>query len=426
MNYTYFEIKNKRLEEIFDSARKDIESWGNLKLPIIDKTNPKYNIDLSDKVPTTKDLYYTKISFEVVFDPVVDITFFLSNSPSVKVRVGEDIVKQGFFVKDLYLSLIGGDSFTYANFLKTLSKNDSIFVSYGLSFLKFGILIYIPSDIDNLNLTIKKIGNESVLGSFYNMLYVGENTNIRIYEDILSSNNDKKFLFELQEVILGPNSSVKHNIFQNIDTNSEYFVTRKLTTGGNNNIEFNDVSLGAIYQRIDDRIFMENRNVELKYTGIYFTKGEQKYDILVNARHRGLDQGADVIVKGVLDDKSKVYFNGVLKVEEKLKGINSFLGGHSLHLSNDCKSDSIPSLEIDSFDVKSGHAASLTQLDEEKLFYMMSRGLSEEEARKAIVQGFIEGAIRRINDDEFKVKIKKSLKDKGLEVVDIDLEVFGG
>ncbi|MCX8029793.1 MAG: SufD family Fe-S cluster assembly protein [Brevinematales bacterium] len=423
MNYTNFLNYNDRIMNVVQKSRNDLESWGNTKLPIIAKSNPKYNIDFSNRIPNDTQLYFTKISFEIVFDPIVDVTIELDKTPTAKARVGEEIVKKGFFVKDLYLSLAGEDNFTYQNFLSILSPEDSIFVSYGISFIKSGLLIYIPEDTETSVKITKKVKN-TMLGSFYSMIFLGNNSNVKIYEDIVSETDDSNFIFEISEIFVGNNTNLWYNIIQNINTKSEYFSTRKVKTNGSSNIEFNDVSLGASYERIDDRVYIEGQNIELKYTGIYFTNGSQKYDILVTARHRGLHQGADIIVKGVLDDKSKVYFNGTLKVEEKLKSINSYLGGHSLHLSSECKSDSIPSLEIDSYDVKSGHAASLTQLDEEKLFYMMSRGLSEYEAKKAIVQGFIEGAVRRITDKEFGLKVKKYLKEKGLDVVDVELEVY--
>ena len=419
MNFTEFNFNDERIKKAFTDATASLQSLGTLNFPIIDKTNPKYNIDFSQKIPVNSTFMYTKLKFEIVSLNFVDLDIEIGENVNVNVRVGEELINSGFFVKDLFISLLGNDSFTYDNFLKVLSPSDSIFVSYGISFLKAGILIYIPQGYGNLKVNVRKKIKNSFIGSFYSMVYVGNDTNLNIYEDVFSDNIDRKFFFEISEMVIGENSNVFYNVFQNIDVFSEYFATRKLKTNGKNNIEFNDVSLGAAYQRVDDRISMENEHVELKYTGLYFTKDNQKYDILVNARHRGTNQGADIIVKGILDDKSKVYFNGVLKVDKKLKRINSFLGGHSLHLSPECKSDSIPSLEIDSFDVKSGHAASLTQLDEEKLFYMMSRGLSEEEAKKAIAQGFIEGAIRRISDDEFKVKIKKHLVSKGLDIVEV-------
>ncbi|MEN2998188.1 MAG: SufD family Fe-S cluster assembly protein [Brevinematia bacterium] len=422
MNYTELPLKSERLTRTFRKAKNEIESLAELKLPVTNKNNPE-KIDFSNKLSVSNGVYHNKIEFEILHTPLIHIEIEVSKTPKVSVSIGEKFVKNGFFVKDLYLSLLGEDRFTYDNFLKTLSPAESIFISCGVSFLKGGIIVHLPEKTTDVELRIRKNFKENISGSFYTMLYIPRDTSVKICEEVYSDGKEKGFSFELVELIAETNSKVWYNILQKLDRKSEYLITRKISTYGNNNIEFNNVLLGAEYHRGEDRISIEGRNVELKYTGIYFVNDSQRYDILVNTRHCESEQGADVIVKGVLDDFAKVYFNGVLKVDEKLGKINSFLGGHALHLSANCKSESIPSLEIDSFDVKAGHSASVTQLDNEKLFYIMSRGLSEDEAKKVIVQGFIDGAIGRISDEEFRKKIEHGLREKGLKILEAVSEI---
>ncbi|MGC8870624.1 MAG: SufD family Fe-S cluster assembly protein [Brevinematia bacterium] len=419
MKFTNFVNTTDLLISNFELAKTEINSYNNFKFPIIDKTNPKYNIDFSDKFPQDDKLYSFKIDFKILIDDVINLNVDIGDR-KVYVEVGRNIVDKGFFVKDLYLSLLGNDKFVKEHFLKNLLGNETIFISYGIAFLKFGIFVYIPDNV-RVDLLVNKNFKSYGFGSFYNMFYIGKNTEVKFYEDV--SSYDSNFGFEIAEIVVSEDSNLIYNLLNKTDYDFNYFASRKLVSSGDNRIEFNNVSLGSSYQRSDDRIFLYGNNVDLKYTGIYYTNASQRYDLIVNARHLSFNQGADVIVKGVLDDSSKVYFNGILKVDRNLKHINSFLGGHLLHLSPNCKSDSVPSLEIDSFDVKSGHAASLTQLDENKLFYMMSRGLSQEEAREAMVQGFIEGGLNRITDVDFRKKVKNHLRDKGLKVVEEDLFV---
>jgi Fe-S cluster assembly scaffold protein SufB len=412
---THFENKPTYYSKAIQNVIDEFERWGGLNLPIIDKTNPKYHLDLSNRLPYDNSLYLIKVGFEVLnTENQVDLEVL--DYEKVNVKVSKNLVEAGFFVKDLYLSVISNSDFVNSNFLSIVDPNDSMFFGYGILFIKAGILVYIPKDIGKVNINIDKRFTKGKNGALYNMLYIDSGNDVNVFESISSSGDEPKFIFEFSEILVKDGSNVNFHYLQNNDLNTEYFVSRKVVPLGNNNIEFNTVSLGSLYQREENRIFMKGPNVETKYTCIYFTNDSKRYDLIANIRHGNSSQGADVITKGVLDDKSKVYFNGVLKVDKGLKHINSFLGGHSLHLSSECKSDSVPSLEVDSFDVKSGHAASFTQLDEEKLFYMMSRGLSEEEARKAIVYGFIEGAIRRISNEEFKAKIRELLIRKGLEL----------
>ena len=86
--------------------------------------------------------------------------------------------------------------------------------------------------------------------------------------------------------------------------------------------------------------------------------------------------------------------------------------GHAILLSPDARSDAIPGLEILTNDVKATHSASVSQIDEEQIFYMMSRGLSEDESKKFIVMGFLEPAISRINSEELRDTMRDLVESK--------------
>ena len=99
----------------------------------------------------------------------------------------------------------------------------------------------------------------------------------------------------------------------------------------------------------------------------------------------------------MLKDKSKSVFKGMIRIGKDARNSSAYLAGHAILLSPDAKSDAIPGLEILTNEVKATHSASVAQIDQEQIFYMMTRGLSEDEAKKFIVLGFLEPAISRIH-----------------------------
>lgn len=410
MEWSRMSFINGRVERIFAAARENIVSRGNFNFPVMGEAGPRHSIDFSAKIPSSWSFSHTKLVFEVVRDKRVEIGMKVSCSPVVEVKVGEEVVRKGFFVKDLYLSLAGGEKFVNDRFLSVLSPSDSVFVSYGVSFLRWGTVVCIPRDMGEIDVFVTTRVEESVFGGIYSMLHVGGGTKVNLCEEVLPSYGvSGEFVFELSEVILEEGADFCCNMLQSIDTESEFFLTRGIVAKGNNNIEFNNVSFGGKYQRLDDKVLMENENVHLRYTGVFLARDDQAFDVITNVVHSGSDQGADVVVKKILDGRARVFTNGVLRIGEGIRRIDSFLGLHALHVSSECKSVSIPSLEVKSFDVKSGHSASLTQIDDEKLFYLRSRGLSEEDAKRVVVQGFAEGAIRRISSESFKARVKDIL-----------------
>jgi Fe-S cluster assembly scaffold protein SufB len=97
-----------------------------------------------------------------------------------------------------------------------------------------------------------------------------------------------------------------------------------------------------------------------------------------------------------MKDTSQSLFKGMIKINKNAKSTESYLAGHAILLDKGAKSDAIPGLEIESNEVKATHSASVSQIDEKQIFYLMSRGLSEESAKREIVGGFLEPISRRM------------------------------
>jgi len=129
---------------------------------------------------------------------------------------------------------------------------------------------------------------------------------------------------------------------------------------------------------------------------VFFTGGRQHFDLTSNLRHNKPSTTGEVTVKGVLKDRSQSVFWGLIRIEPGAQQSNAYQSERSLLVDNGPRSNAIPSLEIEANDVRCTHAASASQIDDEQIFYLQSRGLSESQSRKAIVDGFFEPTISQI------------------------------
>jgi Fe-S cluster assembly protein SufD len=114
----------------------------------------------------------------------------------------------------------------------------------------------------------------------------------------------------------------------------------------------------------------------------------------------------------VVDDSGYSTFDGMVKIEHSGQGTNSRLEEHAIHLSSASRSDSIPGLQIDANDVKAGHASTSGQVDDEQLFYMLSRGIKRDEAIHMIVTGFFEPVLDRIPLEELRERAAEVIEAK--------------
>lgn len=132
----------------------------------------------------------------------------------------------------------------------------------------------------------------------------------------------------------------------------------------------------------------ENASVEIK--GLVLGKGDEEKTLEAYITHAAPNTKSNINVRSVLRGNSNFSFRGNVKIEKGAKGSDAYLRSDTLLFDNAKMGDDTPALEILERDVKAGHAATIGKVDEQMIFYLMSRGLTRKTAEKMIVDGFIE------------------------------------
>ena len=154
--------------------------------------------------------------------------------------------------------------------------------------------------------------------------------------------------------------------------------------------------LGARLSRYKVDSIMKGAGSSAEDVEIIFGVGDQSFDITSNLIHYGPSSRGRVLSKSVMKDSSKSLFKGMIKIGKEAVGTESYLAGHAVLLDKNAKSDAIPGLEIETNEVRATHAASVAQIDENQIFYLMTRGLGKDAAKREIVQGFLEPLSRKM------------------------------
>jgi Fe-S cluster assembly scaffold protein SufB len=166
---------------------------------------------------------------------------------------------------------------------------------------------------------------------------------------------------------------------------------------------------------------LEGRGAHVAQVEIGFGDGKQLFDLTSYTRHLGEDGTSDLLSKGVFSDTARGYIKGLIEIPYSGRGTDSFLGEFSMLLTRTARSVTIPSLEIDQPDCRRAmHSSSVGPIDETQIFYLMSRGLSEDEARKAIVMGFLDPVVARIPLPEAQERLRARLEKKWPEPTAVD------
>jgi Fe-S cluster assembly protein SufD len=134
---------------------------------------------------------------------------------------------------------------------------------------------------------------------------------------------------------------------------------------------------------------LDKKGQEMELTILLLGKEDKNVSVRVRVRHKAPETTSKVMVKGVLDDNSRVDFEGLTIIDKGAINANAWLEARLLLISDKASGRAVPNLEISENEVKAGHAATVGKIDETEIFYLMSRGLARSQAVKLITDGFI-------------------------------------
>ena len=207
------------------------------------------------------------------------------------------------------------------------------------------------------------------------------------------------------QIIVQDNASLTHFRVQKDSTEAFNVGTTEVTLGRGSYYNATSINLGAAISRHDIDLKFTAEGGEAHVDGLYMLNGSQHADTHSVIDHLVPNCTSGQNYKGVLNDKSRAVFNGIVFVRENAHGTDAQQSNKNLLLSNDARVDTKPQLEIFNDDVKCSHGATVGQLEDEELFYLLTRGLPETLARNLLTYGFAEEIINKIDIDAIKAEL---------------------
>jgi Fe-S cluster assembly scaffold protein SufB len=236
------------------------------------------------------------------------------------------------------------------------------------------------------------------------VISLGEDAEVSVVEEQVSADGSapaatdaQAFFAGTTEVQLGAGSTLSFAGLQDFSLRQVAFQHRSAVLSRGATVRWALAQLGCrvVRSRIDN--FLEGDGSAVEQAEIVFGSADQLFDLTSYTRHVGKDTTGNLLSKGALADRSRVYMKGLATIEHTAHGTDSYIGEFGMLLSRQARSVAIPSLEIDQPDCRRvAHASAVGPIDESQLFYLESRGLEPEEARRAIVLGYLEPVVARV------------------------------
>ena len=163
-------------------------------------------------------------------------------------------------------------------------------------------------------------------------------------------------------------------------------------------------------QRLD--IVTAEAGADMRFGGMYFTDGREHLDLFSADIHEQGHTTGDTVWKGALAGDSRASYEGLIQINRGAQETHTYLQTHSMLLSPTAKGDAIPSLIVETDNVSASHGGTVGEVDEDQVFYMMTRGIPRSEAVRVLVEGYFEEVVQAIGDERLEALVRAKVAAK--------------
>ena len=309
-------------------------------------------------------------------------------------NVRDEVAAEGVVYTDMESALKG----EYADmvrkyFMKLVTPRDHKFAALHGAVWSGGSFVYVPKGV-HLSIPLQSYFrlNAKGAGQFeHTLIIVDEGASLHFIEGCSAPKYNVANLHAgCVEIYVGKNSRVRYSTIENWSKNMYNLNTKRAVVEENGIIEWVSGSFGSHTSYLYPMSILRGDHARMEFTGITFAGNGQELDTGAQVIHLGKDTSSHIVTKSIARDGGVSNFRSGVTVTKHAENSRSSVSCESLMLDDRSRSDTIPVMDIQTDRVDVGHEARIGRISEESIFYLMSRGLSEEDAKALIVGGFAE------------------------------------
>ena len=324
----------------------------------------------------------------------------------------KELEEKGIIFKDTDSALRENEDLFKEYFASVVPAADNKFAALNSAVWSGGSFIYVPKNVklDTPLQAYFRINSEN-MGQFERTLIIAdEGASVNYVEGCTAPVYTTSSLHSaVVEIIVHKDAHVRYTTIQNWANNVYNLVTKRTFVHENGNMEWVDGNLGSKLTMKYPNCVLLGEGAKGSTLSIAFAGKGQVQDAGAKMIHKAPNTSSTIVSKSISKDGGKVVYRGIVHFGRKAKGARSNIECDTLILDNESTSDTIPYNEVFNDNISLEHEAKVSKVSEEQLFYLMSRGISEEEATEMIVMGFIEPFTKEL-PMEYAVEMNRLIK----------------
>ena len=300
------------------------------------------------------------------------------------------------------------------HFFTEVPLDEHRFTALHGAFHSDGLLVYVPPGVE-VDIPLEAMRRVSSGGSVFphTTIVVDEQAALTFVDRFSSDEFPAPALCSsVVEVDAKRGAMVNYISLQDWGRSVHHFQTQRFTGGRDTTVRSLAVNLGSAFARTQVESVLRGEGSFSEMLGLYFADTNQRFAQRTLQSHNAPHATSDLLYKGALKEHSLSDYSGLIKVLKGAQGTDAYQANRNLVLSEDALARSIPQLEIEANEVRCTHGATVSPVEEEHLFYLMSRGIDRVTAQKLVVFGFFRDVLDRIRVERVRDDLSASISAK--------------
>jgi Fe-S cluster assembly protein SufD len=384
-----------------------IEEWRHTNIaPVLN--NSFKQIFAPSKTQITKERVATFIPEGLKTNLLVFVNGFFSKELSSVISDNKKIL-----ISTLAEARISHPDLVNSYFTKHLIAESNSFILLNEAFTQDGAVIQIPESVTLHEpvyiLNITEASTDNTLIHPHNIIITGKNSTATIIENYHAIGDKLSFTNAVTEIFLEESAHVNYYKIQDLQENEINIGTTQVVQQANSLFNAFTISAGARFIKNNLNSIFSGERAEAHFYGLYISANKQLIDNHTLIDHAVPNCYSNEFYKGIIADNSNAVFNGRIIVRKDAQKTNAFQSNRNILLSDEANIFTKPQLEIFADDVKCTHGATVGQLDDEALFYLRARGLSENSAKSLLLRAFASDILEKIKIVPLRHKLEQQI-----------------
>jgi Fe-S cluster assembly protein SufD len=329
-----------------------------------------------------------------------------AEGPPVVLPLGVAAQRLGDVVRERFGSLVSpGDPF--------VARNEASWRS--------GVLVYVPRGhrlAEPLRLEVLQAGSGGAGVDWRALIVLEEDAEAEVWERYGGDAGSANGLFNgVVELSVGPGARLRYVCQQELPADTWVFATQRAELARDASLEWVALGFGSARGKVRMETKLAGTGASAKVTGAYAGTGEQHLDFDTTQEHAAEHTTSDLAFRGVLANRATAVWRGMIRVDPGAQRTDAFQESRNLLLSERAHADAIPGLEIEANDVRCTHAAAVAQVDRDQLYYLRARGLEEVQAKRLIIDGFLQELAERTPEGPVRKRLAAALDGRLREIL---------